>query len=177
MRKCWTCGKVFDVLYPELWRFKEGTPPSVRKWFCSWKCLRADEKKGIEKKMARPRKDGTPARAPQKKAEVQVKKEIPDDARILGQEPLETAAVFSRVIKGAEYQRAGKRMVLRGLDAWTGIEMTAYEWFKLTEEILVAIRQLDMTKPMKDELDPEEYTGNNGPLPAQAAEWGQDDEG
>ena len=52
---CHQCGKEFDVLYPDLWRYKRGN-----KWFCSWHCLRADEK-GEEPTMAtRLKKDGTP---------------------------------------------------------------------------------------------------------------------
>lgn len=51
MKRCSFCGKEFAVLYPELWRYKKG--PDINHtsaWFCSWKCLRADEK-GEEKPM------------------------------------------------------------------------------------------------------------------------------
>ena len=51
---CHQCGKEFDVLYPDLWRYKRGN-----KWFCSWHCLRADEK-GEETVATRLKKDGTP---------------------------------------------------------------------------------------------------------------------
>ena len=40
---CNQCGKEFDVLYPDLWRYKKGIL-----WFCSWHCLRADELKRKE---------------------------------------------------------------------------------------------------------------------------------
>ena len=56
--KCSWCGKEFTVLYPDLWAYKVG-----KKWFCTWKCLRADEKKG-EDEMPRMKKDGTPAKKP-----------------------------------------------------------------------------------------------------------------
>ena len=56
--KCSWCGKEFTVLYPDLWVYKVG-----KKWFCTWKCLRADEKKG-EDEMPRMKKDGTPAKKP-----------------------------------------------------------------------------------------------------------------
>ena len=63
--KCSWCGKEFTVLYPDLWAYKVG-----KKWFCTWKCLRADEKKG-EDEMPRMKKDGTPAKKPgRKKPEV-----------------------------------------------------------------------------------------------------------
>ena len=51
MKRCSFCGKEFDVLWPDLWRYKKG--PDINHtsaWFCSWKCLRADEK-GEEKPM------------------------------------------------------------------------------------------------------------------------------
>jgi len=95
-----------------------------------------------------------------KKSFAEMKK--PADERILGQEPLEVASVYSRVIDGAIYRKleGGRMYLIRGT---TAIELTAYQWFKLTEEILVAIRQLDISRPSQT-LEPEEYTGNNGPL-------------
>ena len=55
---CIQCGKDFDILYPDLWRYRKGN-----RIFCSWHCLRADERKeGNE--MARLKKDGTPAKKP-----------------------------------------------------------------------------------------------------------------
>ena len=102
------------------------------------------------------------AEEPKKRSFAEMKK--PDDARILGQEPLEVASVYSRVVKNAEYTRCdGGTMWLRKGNAHDGILLTAYEWFKLTEEILVALRQLDVCNPSRT-LEPEEYTGNNGPL-------------
>ena len=61
--KCSWCGKEFTVLYPDLWAYKVG-----KKWFCTWKCLRADEKKG-EDEMPRMKKDGTPAKKPGRKTQ------------------------------------------------------------------------------------------------------------
>ena len=52
--RCSECGKHFDILYPDLWAYKTGS-----KIFCSWHCLRADERKE-ENEMARLKKDGTP---------------------------------------------------------------------------------------------------------------------
>lgn len=55
---CSQCGKDFEILYPDLWRYK-----TWNKTFCSWHCLRADERKE-DNEMARLKKDGTPAKKP-----------------------------------------------------------------------------------------------------------------
>ena len=39
-RKCPECGKAFTALYPHLWAYRRD-----KVYFCSWKCLRADEKR------------------------------------------------------------------------------------------------------------------------------------
>lgn len=62
-----------------------------------------------------------------------------------GIQPLAVAAVYSRTIDGARFKKIDGGMMLTTADYC--IRLTAYEWFKLTEEILVAIRQLDATKP------------------------------
>ena len=65
-RRCAVCGKDFAVLYPHLWRYKEpcGGKGHYR-YFCSWKCLRANEKNQKEKTdMEKLKKDGTPAKKP-----------------------------------------------------------------------------------------------------------------
>lgn len=71
---CSWCGKEFTVLYPDLWAYKVG-----KKWFCTWKCLRADEKKG-EDEMPRMKKDGTPAKKPGPRKE-QTMMERPDNKK------------------------------------------------------------------------------------------------
>ena len=38
-KKCAWCGKRFGVLHTDLWAYKRG-----EKYFCSWKCLRANDK-------------------------------------------------------------------------------------------------------------------------------------
>lgn len=55
---CEQCGKDFEILFPDLWLYKKG-----KRLFCSWHCLRADERKE-EDEMARLKKDGTPAKKP-----------------------------------------------------------------------------------------------------------------
>lgn len=62
-----------------------------------------------------------------------------------GIQPLPVAAVYSRTIDGARFKKTDGGMEM--VSAEWRIRLTAYEWFKLTEEILVAIRQLDATKP------------------------------
>ena len=62
---------------------------------------------------------------------------------INGIEPLQVAALYSRTIDGAKFKKMDGGMILATAEYC--IRMTAYEWFKLTEEILVAIRQLDAT--------------------------------
>ena len=52
-RRCKNCGKTFAVLYPHLWRYKD----DKGKYFCSWRCLREDERKEAEDMK---KKDGAP---------------------------------------------------------------------------------------------------------------------
>ena len=45
---CPICGKAFDVLWPQLWRYKRDMT-----FLCSWGCMRAlDDKKGVNRDMA-----------------------------------------------------------------------------------------------------------------------------
>lgn len=64
---------------------------------------------------------------------------------INGADPLPIAALYSRTIDGARFKKIDGGMELTSAE-WR-IRLTAYEWFKLTEEILVAIRQLDAARP------------------------------
>ena len=47
INKCPVCKKEFDVLWPNLWAYKT----EKGRYYCSWKCLRAKERKGEEKHM------------------------------------------------------------------------------------------------------------------------------
>lgn len=70
---CSQCGKDFEILYPDLWRYKTGN-----KLFCSWHCLRADERKE-DNEMARLKKDGTPAKKPgPRKSIAEAEQEVAD---------------------------------------------------------------------------------------------------
>ena len=51
MKNCPVCKKKFFVMYPGLWGYKRGSKPHNFTYYCSWKCLRASEKKGEEKHM------------------------------------------------------------------------------------------------------------------------------
>ena len=42
-RVCPVCGKHFDVLYKELWAYKEPRTKGGYDFYCTWKCLRAAE--------------------------------------------------------------------------------------------------------------------------------------
>lgn len=42
---CPVCRKHFWVMYPHLWAYKRGYGLNQQIYFCSWKCLRTDEKK------------------------------------------------------------------------------------------------------------------------------------
>ena len=73
MGHCSQCGKDFPMLYPNMWRYKTGN-----KLFCSWHCLRADERKE-DNEMARLKKDGTPAKKPgPRKSIAEAEQEVAD---------------------------------------------------------------------------------------------------
>lgn len=238
-KECLNCGKRFTVLHPSRWAYKKAKGGSQYHYFCSWGCLRANEKnderkeakevtkaketrirrdkretlaqlielyegecmapveflqeagyknpedtwhemktwskrnapdlyrKLVDHKLVKPKKE-KPAvelvydqsiaeeykREQAEKAEqiergrrIAEKLDRADRAReemIDGIEPLAIAAVYSRTIDGARFKKMDGGMMLTTPDYC--IRLTAYEWFKLTEEILVAIRQLDATK-------------------------------
>ena len=59
--ECPVCGRAFWVDYPNLWVFKRDG-----KFICSYGCSTKYDKRKEAENMARPRKDGTPARKPEK---------------------------------------------------------------------------------------------------------------
>ena len=81
MKTCRICGKRFDVLYPDIWAYRRGNTQQW-KYFCSWGCLRKYDKEGEKGSMGRPRKDGTPARKPERKPKVEVTETLPEEARV-----------------------------------------------------------------------------------------------
>lgn len=196
-KRCAVCGKTFTVPHPTRWGYKKATGKQnggySYRYFCSWKCLRADEnnKDGREKKKMEKETAKKRTGRPPKKAAVEVTDRLPEEAQtvelvydpsikeeyerdlaareargrmiaaeldraaavreemINGARPLPVAAVYSRTIEGARFKKMDGGMML--VTAEYCIRMTAYEWFKLTEEILVAIRQLDATRPAEEE--------------------------
>lgn len=42
--RCATCGEFVYIPYGEIWTYKrvlyKGHPGGIRKWFCSWGCMR-----------------------------------------------------------------------------------------------------------------------------------------
>ena len=159
MKKCRVCGKKFDVIYPELWRYKDAKDTRVaKKWYCSWKCLREDEKreeqKRREQKMARPRKITQPAEEKEpdillvydesikeeyRKEQEEKKKEEeaaggPKDGK------LEIAAVFSRALPNHTYKKTQDGMALVGIDMT--LVLSDYDWARFAGEIMQAKRQL-----------------------------------
>ena len=196
MKKCPVCGKEFDVLWPELWRYREGSA-----YICTWKCLRQLRKEAEEKMYTKVKKDGTPAKKsgpkkqPVEKVELvydpsiaeeykreqeekkltaddlqryeettithQMKKQLEEmERKIQGRKQLEISAVLSNVILNGKYVKTMNGTQMRIEDEHTfGFEMTAREWIEFSEEIRVALEQLQIRAE-----DPEDYTGNNGPL-------------
>ena len=176
--KCPVCGKLFWCDYPHLWRYKRD-----KKYICSWSCLRKyDGKEAEDMAYSKIKKDGTPAKIPsgkkkeepkvdlvydpaiaeEYKAEQEQKKATERACRILGQEPLEVCGVRSRVLRDGVYTKntAGNAMVLGGLSMTDDhLGLKAENWIRLSAEILLALEQLGIK-----EGDPEDYTGNNGPL-------------
>ena len=128
MKKCPVCGKEFDVLWPELWRYREGSA-----YICTWKCLRQLRKEAEEKMYTKVKKDGTPTKksgpkkqpvekvelvydpsiAEEYKREQEAKKKsfeemklpVPEEKKIQGQEPLEVASLKSRVLQNGYYRK------------------------------------------------------------------------
>ena len=187
-KRCRECGKQITVLHPSRWAYKTKEKTKGRYlYFCSWKCMRANENKKERKTMEKQEEKKKPGRTVVKKTKVEITDKVPEitldgtrkvrtekpekvelvyDPSIMeeyrrehpeeygkdkldGIKPLEIAAVYSRVLSDGTFKRITLNdqggMMLTGMGYQ--IMLTAYEWFKLTEEILVALRQLDATRP------------------------------
>ena len=65
--RCIQCGKDFDILYPDLWRYRRGD------FLCSYGCMRKHDKREEENgEMKRLKKDGSPAQRPGPKPKKQI---------------------------------------------------------------------------------------------------------
>jgi len=67
INKCAICGKEFDALWPDLYRYKRGGT-----FLCSWSCLRKYDNEKGSGNMARMKKDGTPAKKPGPRPKVEL---------------------------------------------------------------------------------------------------------
>ena len=184
--RCPVCGKLFWCDYPNQWVYRR-----EKTYLCSWSCLRKYDERKEAKDMAycKIKKDGTPAKKPggkkteepkvelvydpsiaeeyrreqeQKKAEAARKEAEKRSCVNMGMQPLEVCGVRSRVLKDGVYTKntAGNAMVLGGLSmADDHLGLKAENWIRFSGEILLALQQLGIR-----EGDPEDYTGNNGPL-------------
>ena len=151
MKRCRNCGKRFDVLWPELWRYKKGYDRKQAVWFCSWKCLREDEKKEEEKKgekkMGRPRKNLIPSEERpvielvyDESIKEEYRKEQEEKKKAGMGKELEVAAVFSRVLDGHTFKKIDGGMALTGRN--TTLVLTEEDWERLVGEITQAQCQL-----------------------------------
>ena len=52
IHQCPVCRKTFDALYPDLWAYKRGGTSNIQ-FFCSWGCLRENDKKKGENRTMR----------------------------------------------------------------------------------------------------------------------------
>jgi len=86
------------------------------------------------------------------RTEQELKKMAAGPELIDGIEPLQAASLWSRVLEDGTFTKVkGIGMLLRGVNYQ--ILLSAYDWFKLTEEILMAIRQLNADEPGEEEDD------------------------
>lgn len=169
-RTCRSCGKKFTVPQASIWQYKKRRG-KVTLYFCTWSCMRAFERKEEEMKMnkamrgraakARAAEGAEEQKAAEEQREAETEKagtdmkELEEVLRVAaepktlinGIEPLEVAAVYSRVMKYGTFKKVQGGMVLSGMDF--NIILSAYEWFRLSEEILVALRQLDASRPVE----------------------------
>ena len=78
MKKCSNCGKEFDVLHPALWAYKDGKGINVTDWYCRYNCMQEYRKRKEAEKMARMKKNGTPAKKPGRKPRVETAEKLPE---------------------------------------------------------------------------------------------------
>ena len=159
--KCGQCGKSFDVLYPDLWRYVRG-----KTYLCSWSCLRKYDGEEFDD-MGRTKKDGTPAKKPgPKPKKPEAEEKIPEPAgggeweKMEAPEANQTAAVgkpekhrkrqleialLSDVLDdwNLQYRKFGGKMIVFA-DGSDPLELSRDEWIQLSREILDALEQLEV---------------------------------
>ena len=153
--RCSECGKHFDILYPDLWAYKTGS-----KIFCSWHCLRADERKE-EDEMARLKKDGTPWGKPGPRKTTKTTKvpavpavEVPEKLNLQGgvnyqlkvdeaRNPRKPFKVIGLETDFGRFTMGEVKGVLRFKAAGeTEIRMATEDWLKLAETLPEILREL-----------------------------------
>ena len=82
MKKCSNCGRMFEVLHPELWAYKDGKGFNVKDWYCRYNCMQEYRKRKEAEKMARMKKNGTPAQKPGRKPRVETAEKLPDMPKV-----------------------------------------------------------------------------------------------
>ena len=160
---CAVCWKAFDVLYPDLWRYKRRRGCEL--FLCSWSCLRKfDNENGKEEtSMTKMRKDGTPANKPGPKPKKIEMPEVPENVLKSQLVPIETpvapevpeqlvpATVRGMVIREVEGNFDRYRCTDIGAVAYIDFEskdlmdtlsLTVEQWKKFREEQVKAARIL-----------------------------------
>ena len=155
INECPECGKVFDVLWPQLWQYKRGT-----KFICSWSCLRKFDERVANKILMRTKKDGTPAKKPGPKKKIETPEQVPV-VKVTGPIQIETpeankvavvekprrkqleVALLSDVLDdwNLQYRKFGGKMIVFA-DGTDPLELSRDEWIQLSREILDALEQL-----------------------------------
>ena len=139
--KCRICGKEFEVLYPELWRYVR-----AKRYLCSWKCLRQFDEKGSEEMYTKVKKDGTPAKKPGKKTIVDpdVDAKLPEEAPVAKEEK----PAFEYKVTGIETTAGDFQYYrIRGYLDWTPMDndtvsLTVQEWKELIRVLPMVVEKL-----------------------------------
>ena len=169
IKKCRTCGKIVDVLWPDQWAYYGKTVSGgSREFFCSWKCLRKEEERKEMAKRGRPAKKPAEEKtesvpAPKAGGEWEKAGEPVTDVKLVydpaiaeeylkeqaaKRAPLEVAAVYSKAMDGYQYRKTKDGMVLcvvsnNTLDMHTTTMILDWdEWKAFSAEIMQALEQL-----------------------------------
>ena len=162
MTTCPICGTRRVVFWPEHWVYRRGDT-----YYCSENCMMVDEtkdmklikmiahvraQKGSRAKMARMKKDGTPAKKPGPKKRIEVPETclmIPSDKIEIGPisakavlKPLDVVAVKSRQFNGLVYRKEKEYMKIDFGDPISFEGMRRQDWAAFCEEVMTALDQL-----------------------------------
>ena len=96
-KRCKVCKKTFSVLHPTRWAYKQWDGNHVKAWYCSWKCLRADESKHAKK--------------PRKERHNKIIEGVDELANIKHRDPAEVCRGMFAAMDGGEEPRAYLRKI------------------------------------------------------------------